>query len=111
MPEAVRDILWIGLYTGMRLGEVNSLQWERINLERLILRVEETKTGEVLELPIMKQLARILERRRAEVEECGEPLTGWVFPSAKSRSGHIETRRGSMRRSPTLAARSSGSTG
>ena len=90
MPEAVRDILWIGLYTGMRLGKVNSLQWERIDLERQILRVDETKTGEVLELPITKQLARILERRRAEVEECGEPLTGWVFPSAKSRSGHIE---------------------
>ena len=90
MPEAVRDLLWIGLYTGMRLGEVNSLQWERIDLERLIFRVEETKTGEVLKLPITKQLARILERRRAEVEECGEPLTGWVFPSAKSRSGHIE---------------------
>ena len=68
MPEAVRDILWIGLYTGMRLGEVNSLQWERIDLERLILRVEETKTGEVLELPITNQLAGILEHRKAEAE-------------------------------------------
>ena len=97
MPEAVRDILWIGLYTGMRLGEVNSLQWERIDLERLILRVEETKTGEVLELPITNQLAGILEHRKAEAEITsggsarGLPRArGWVFPSTRSRSGHIE---------------------
>ena len=91
MPEAVRDILWIGMYTGMRLGEVNSLQWERIDLKRRILRVEETKTGEVLELPITIQLAAIFERCKARAEEpSGAPLTGWVFPSTKSRSGHIE---------------------
>ena len=97
MPEAVRDILWIGLYTGMRLGEVNSLQWERIDLERLIFRVEETKTGEVLELPITNQLAGILEHRKAEAETTsggsarGLPRArGWVFPSTRSRSGHIE---------------------
>ena len=90
MPAAVRKILWIGLYTGMRLGEVNSLEWERIDLGRRVLRVEETKTGEVLELPITKQLAGILERQRVEAEKLGEPLTGWVFPSTRSRSGHIE---------------------
>ncbi len=91
MPEAVQDILWFGMYTGMRLGEVNSLLWERIDLERRILRVEETKAGEVLELPITNQLARNLERRRAEAEEMtSKPAAGWVFPSAKSRSGHIE---------------------
>ena len=91
MPEVVRDILWIGLYTGMRLGEVNSLQWERIDLERRILRVEETKTREVLELPITNQLASILERRRAEAKEMsGKASAGWVFPSTESRSGHIE---------------------
>ena len=97
MPEAVRDILWIGLYTGMRLGEVNSLQWERIDLERLILRVEETKTGEVLELPITNQLAGIPEHRKAEAEITSggsarrlPRARGWVFPSTRSRSGHIE---------------------
>ena len=36
-------------------------------LERRILRVEETKTGEPLELPVTRQLAAILARRRDPV--------------------------------------------
>ena len=60
---ATRDIFWFGMYTGMRLGEILSLQWERVDLERRILRVEETKTGEGLELPITRQLVAILLRR------------------------------------------------
>ena len=90
MPETARDIIWIGVYTGMRLGEVTSLKWERVDLERRILRVDETKTGEVLELPITRQLGEILERRRAACEASGQPLTGWIFPSRKSRSGHVK---------------------
>ena len=90
MPGSVRDIIWIGVYTGMRLGEVSSLRWERINLERMVLRVDETKTGEVLELPVTNQLAAIFERRRDRLEESGMPLSGWLFPSSKSRSGHVE---------------------
>ena len=91
MSEAIRDILWIGVYTGMRLDEVRSLRWERIDLERLILRVDETKTGEVLELPITRQLAEIFERRWAQAERAspGKPLTGFLFPSDWSRTGHI----------------------
>ena len=92
LREPIRDILWIGVYTGMRLGEVESLRWERIDIERRILRVDETKTGEVLELPITRQLADVFEGRRGEAKSAPftEPLTGWLFPSAKSRSGHIE---------------------
>ena len=90
MPPAVRDILWIGVYTGMRLGEVNSLRWERVDVERRILQVDETKTGEVLELPITRQLAAIFERRRDRRKETGKPLTDWMFPSRKSASGHVE---------------------
>ena len=91
MPEEIRDVLWIGVYTGMRLGEVTSLTWERINLDRRILRVDETKTGEVLELPITRQLAAIFELRRAEVQSpsSGEPLTGFLFPSDRSKTGHV----------------------
>ena len=83
-----RDIFTIGAYTGMRLGEVVSLRWERIDLERRILRVEETKTGEPLELPLTRQLAAVFERRREESSETGEE--GWVFPSRTSADGHLK---------------------
>ncbi len=92
MSEDFRDIFRVGLYTGMRLGEIKSLRWERIDLDRRILRVDETKTGEVLELPVTRQLGEIFERRYEEAGsvESGGTLTGWVFPSQKSSSGHIE---------------------
>ncbi|MDE2790533.1 MAG: integrase arm-type DNA-binding domain-containing protein [Paracoccaceae bacterium] len=90
LESAIRDIFLIGLYTGMRRGEVLSLRWERMDLDRRILRVEETKTGEPLELPITKQLGAIFGRLR---EDCGgeaAPSEGWLFPSPRqSRSGHV----------------------
>ena len=93
---ATRDIFWCGLYTGMRVGEVFGLRWNRVNLPRRILRIEETKTGEPLVLPITQQLAVVLERRRAACLDglaagpANERPRGWVFPSSTSASGHAE---------------------
>ncbi len=90
LEPAIRDIFLIGLYTGMRMGEVVSLRWERLDLERHILRVEETKTGEPLELPITRQLAAIFERRRADADEPDLEPEGWLFPAPrKAASGHV----------------------
>ena len=86
---ATRDIFWFGMYTGMRLGEIIALRWERVDLERRTLRVEETKTGEPLELPITGQLATILERLRAESGHPTQEPESWAFPSATSEPGHI----------------------
>ena len=89
MPGAARDILWVGVYTGMRLGEITSLRWERVDLKHRILRVDETKTGEVLKLPITQQLAAIFERRCPDCGDAENPPSGWVFPSPASKSGHL----------------------
>ncbi|MXX91044.1 MAG: DUF4102 domain-containing protein [Boseongicola sp. SB0677_bin_26] len=87
---ALRDIFLIGLYTGMRRGEVVSLRWERVDLERRILRVDETKTGEPLELPVTRQLAAILERLRPDCGGHAAPTEGWLFPSPKqAKLGHV----------------------
>ena len=89
LSPAIRDIFLVGFYTGMRRGEIVGLRWERVDLEGRILRVEETKTGEPLELPITRQLAAIFDRRRADNGAAVE-LHGWVFPSRASASGHVE---------------------
>ena len=89
LNPAIRDIFLIGLYTGMRRGEVLSLRWERVDLERRILRVEETKTGEPLELSVTRQLAAIFERHRSDCGGQAAP-SGWLFPSPKkARAGHV----------------------
>ena len=81
---AIRCIFWIGMYSGMRRGEILTLRWENVDMERRVLRVPHTKTGTPLELPITRQLASVLERRKQETDG-----NGWLFPSAASRSGHI----------------------
>ena len=84
-----RDLLMFGLYTGMRRGEIMPLRRERVNMEAGLFRVEETRTGEPLELPITGQLATILERLRAESGHPTQEPESWVFPSATSEPGHI----------------------
>ena len=85
-----RDLMLFGLYTGMRRGEIISLRWERVDLEAGLFRVEETKTGVALELPITRQLGVILARRRANSDAMPADLRGMVFPSLSSKSGHVE---------------------
>ena len=86
-----RDALRCGLYTGMRFSEVIGLRWDRVDLEAMTLTVEETKTGEPLVIPTVRQLAAILERRLAERESFPERSRVWVFPSETSASGRIES--------------------
>ena len=86
-----RDAFRFGLYTGMRRSEVFGLRWTQVDLASMTLRVEETKTGEPLELPLTRQLAAILERRFAERERFPEHSRVWVFPSKTSRSGRINS--------------------
>ena len=89
LEPAIRDIFLVGFYTGMRRGEILSLRWERVDLDRRILRVEETKTGEPLELPVTRQLASVFERRLADGNGPAAQREGWVFPSSRSGASHV----------------------
>ena len=84
-----RDVFLFGLYTGMRRSEIFTLRWERVDLDAGLFRVEETKTGEPLELPVTRQLGEILARRRADNLVMHADLRDWVFPSITSKSGHV----------------------
>ena len=87
---AIRDALWFGLYTGMRRDEVLTLRWELVDMAAITFRVEETKTGVPLELPVTRQLSAILKRRLAENDDLPADCRNWVFPSPTSASGHVE---------------------
>ena len=85
-----RDLFLFGLYTGMRRGEIMALRWDDVDLEGGLFRVEETKSGTPLELPITRRLGEILARRRAHSDAAPADLREWVFPSDSSASGHVE---------------------
>ena len=61
-----------------------------VPVAELPFRVEETKTGVPLELPITNQLAAILERRRTAVAGLPEGVREWGFPSPTSANGHVQ---------------------
>ena len=87
-PSGMRYLF--GLYTGMRREEVLTLRWERVDMDARTFRVEHTKTGVPLELPITRQLAAILERRLAETGDYPAHVRDWVFPSPTSATGHVQ---------------------
>ena len=88
-PRA-QDAFWFGLYTGMPLNEVLPLRWRCVDLAELVFRVEETKMGAPLELPITQQLATILKRRLADGGAAPGTSADWVFPSILPGAlGHI----------------------
>ena len=86
-----RDALRLGLYTGMRHSEVLELRWDRVDMDAMTLTVEETKTGEPLEIPVVRQVAAILKRRLAERGDFPEASRIWVFPSETSASGRLSS--------------------
>ncbi|MCY4238140.1 MAG: hypothetical protein OXC93_07275, partial [Rhodospirillaceae bacterium] len=67
-----------------------TLRWERVDMDALTFRVEETKTGVPLELPITSQLAAILERRRDAAGDLPVGIRDWVFPSPTIATGHVQ---------------------
>ena len=76
----LRDFFRFGLYTGMRRGEVLGLRWDRVALEEGRFFVDETKSGEPLDLPVTRQLAALLARR----SEARTSRSRWVFASPTS---------------------------
>ena len=51
----------IALLTGMRLGEIESLRWGDIDLEKGTIRIPDSKTGQARIIPLEEPLKRILE--------------------------------------------------
>ena len=78
------------LYTGMRRDKVLTLRRDHVEMDTLSFLVEETKTGFPLELPITRQLAEVLERRRTASDNLPNGLRDWVFPLPASATGHVQ---------------------
>lgn len=64
-PSHLKPIIEIALWTGMRLGEILSLQWTDVRLTarlpEIVVRGENAKSGKTRKIPIITRLSRVLD--------------------------------------------------
>jgi integrase len=59
-PVWMRPIVCFGLATGIRLGNIITLEWGNVDLKKGKLKLPKTKNGEVLNLPLNEMAMRVL---------------------------------------------------
>ena len=82
--QPLRDVLLIMLDTGMRPAEVFRMEWEHVKWDRGLIFVPRSKSRK------SKRYVPLSERVKAALLLRAKD-SAFVFPSARSRSGHIET--------------------
>ena len=65
LPAYLQDFVHFGYVTGMRSGEIKSLEWSRTDSNTIRLRAIDAKTGKPRSVPVDGEIAEIIERRRA----------------------------------------------
>src|SRR5260370_21412959 len=58
---AIQDIVLFALNTGSRVGEIFSLRWQNVDLEKGLINVFSPKTQKICVVPINRDVRRILE--------------------------------------------------
>jgi len=80
-PEALKPIVIVAVFTGMRRGEILNLKWSNIRWDLGLIYVEHTKTNKIREIPMAKvvkdilwQLKKKSKSEHAFVDREGKPL-------------------------------------
>ena len=71
----MKPLLALALATGMRRGELLSLQWKHVDLERCTAFLPQTKNGRARTVPLSPTAVRVLEQLSQTSERC-VPLSG-----------------------------------
>lgn len=92
--EAMRDAILIALLTGQRRENVLAMRWSELHLDRATWKLagELTKNGLPHVVPLCPEAVAIL-RQRAE-----DRSSVFVFPSTRSKSGHLGEPKSAWRR-------------
>ncbi|MDR6632301.1 integrase [Phyllobacterium sp. 1468] len=89
----MRSLIILALETAMRQGELLSLSWADVDLERRIAHLDMTKNGESRDVPLSKRAIETLQRL------ADESTADLVLPISKSSAGqawgHLRGRAGS----------------
>lgn len=109
LEAAKRDshpYLWLfiefGLGTAMRSAEMVSARFEHIDWENCRLYLPKAKAGDRTQ-PMTKSLVEILRREREQRAD----REGWIFPSSRTATGHVNEFNGPFKRAVKAAGLSS----
>ena len=83
----------MGLNTSLRHSEILSARFDQFNASRRRLRVQ-VKEGDWREQPLTRTIADLIDRER----EMAQDQEGWIFPSTRTTTGHVEGFRVPFRR-------------
>jgi integrase len=72
-------MILFGLYTGQRLGDIATLQWNNLDLVRGELRISTRKTGKTLILPLVAPLRKHMEFLSRSSNEPSAPIHPKAF--------------------------------
>ncbi len=90
-PDYLKNILAIGLWTGMRRGELLPLKWADVHFDKALIRVALPKEGKSKEVPINDELMAVLKSLRSKAGGneyvFTNPTTGTCYKDPK-RSFH-----------------------
>jgi len=87
-PQPLKDVLTIMLDSGLRNGEVVRMRFEHINWGNAFYFNPRGKTRNARRpVPLSERVTALLNDRHQKQDRRTE---GWVFPSERARSGHIE---------------------
>jgi integrase len=102
------DVVHLALLTGARKSNIHAMAWEQVNWELQTWEIPITKNKEPHSIPLANELlvrlAKRFGRMGGKMDERGvvqkfppdteDQDAHWVFPSAGTRSGHVEDLRG-----------------
>ena len=81
-----KEIIFFGLYTGQRLGDLANLKWENLHLAEEELRFRTIKTNRYVVLPLAQPLLRLIKQR--EQESGKTPLHPAAMEAVKKTKGN-----------------------
>jgi integrase len=84
----LREFNILALLTGLRRRDLTTMRWE--NVQSHHIDIPHPKSGRPSRIPITPPIARSLERLGHIGKILPEYCHQWVFPSASSKSGHME---------------------
>ncbi|MEO7213320.1 MAG: tyrosine-type recombinase/integrase [Mucilaginibacter sp.] len=90
--QTIKDYTWLLLLTGSRKSKVTAMRWADIRWHQQEWHIPNTKNGDPIIIPLTPQVLQILQQRwQIALAECSQSAKKpkWVFPSNKSKTGHI----------------------